>query len=62
MSYPRFLPFIGFRTLPIDNDGVPSEYENSRWKASCFMVEWFGQGIILFSTNIVENDGDIYRR
>lgn len=52
MKYPMWFPFVGFRTIPIDNDGMPSEYESTRWVASAFMVEWFGHGVILFTTSV----------
>lgn len=45
------IPFIGFRTHLIDEDGMPTD-EYSEWESDCFEVEWFGQGFVLFSTNI----------
>lgn len=49
-----FLPFIGFRTFPIDNEGMPvlEGGENSPWESDCFMLEWFGLGVILFTTGV----------
>ena len=52
MKYPMWLPFIGFRTIMIDNDGYPSDLECCRWESSAFMVEWFGHGVVLFTTNV----------
>lgn len=56
MKYPYWLPFIGFRTIMIDNDGMPSELECSRWESSCFMLEWFGYGVVLFTTEVKPRD------
>lgn len=52
------LPFIGFRTWRVDNDGFPIlKYEiarHSKWEADFFMIEWFFRGWILFSTEVRE--------
>jgi hypothetical protein len=45
------IPFIGFRTHQIDNDGFPTEIYTG-YESDCFEVEWFGQGFIIFSTNV----------
>jgi hypothetical protein len=50
--YPLWLPFIGFRTLPMDNDGMPTELADAWWESDFFMVEWFGHGLIIFSTEV----------
>lgn len=41
------LPFIGWRSIYVDNDGYPSE-ALSHWKADAFEIEWFGFGMVLF--------------
>ena len=44
------LPFIGWRVVGVDNEGMPSE-EAPRWEADSFEVEWFGIGMVLFVGN-----------
>lgn len=34
------LPFIGWRTLYIDDDGYPADRE-TQWLASCFVLLWW---------------------
>lgn len=51
MTFGGWLPFIGFRWVDIDSNGMPTEVRTG-WQASAFMVEWFGHGFVLFTTNV----------
>lgn len=48
-----WLPFIGFRSEFIDEDGYPT-HEKTPWKADVFQIEWFGRGVALFVCGIKE--------
>ena len=43
----KYIPFIGFRSEYIDEDGYPT-HEVTPWKADVFQVEWLGHGVALF--------------
>lgn len=53
----NILPFIGFKTLPVFEDGMPDMEKTlvfPKWESDCFILEWFGFGICLFTTEIRE--------
>jgi hypothetical protein len=48
----NILPFIGFITLPMDNEGAPTSIANAHFEADCFVLEWFNEGIVLFGGDL----------
>ena len=58
------LPFLGFRTYAITDNGYPIpdeemtevyKAEDFPWISDCLVFEWFGWVVILFTTKIVRN-------
>lgn len=41
------LPFICWRWIDVDNDGMPCD-EQSHWFADALEVEWLGFGAVLY--------------
>lgn len=42
-------PFIGWRTIEVDSDGMPCDCIVERhWKADALEVEWLNRGVILY--------------
>jgi hypothetical protein len=41
------LPFLGLRTLPVDNEGNITDVRNPHYEAECLVAEWFDEGIQL---------------
>lgn len=48
------LPFIGWRAINVDNEGMPCE-EPGHWKADALEIEWFGSGAILYIGKVYHN-------
>ena len=46
--------FIGFRTLPLDNDGVPTQLADAWWESDCFCIEFGNRRFIFFTTAVRE--------
>lgn len=57
----NILPFIGFRTFSLFSDGHPDVcgiLKNPEYESDCFMFEWFGHGVILFTTSVRKIKGE----
>lgn len=44
----NYLPFIGFRTFPIDNEGNPTDTADAHLEADFLCFEWLGYGVCCF--------------
>jgi hypothetical protein len=43
----NYLPFVGFRTCWVNNDGEPTDIK-AHWEADMFCIEWLGFGWIFY--------------
>jgi hypothetical protein len=41
------LPFLGLRTLPVDNEGGVTDVPHANYEAECLVFEWFDEGVQL---------------
>jgi hypothetical protein len=43
-AFGNWLPFVGFRTFPVDNHGNPTNTASAHFEADFLCFEWFGFG------------------
>jgi hypothetical protein len=48
----NYLPFIGFQTMPVDNDGEPTLVASAHFEADFFCLEWWGHGISIWRGDV----------